>query len=145
MRDEALLVLTANVSRRDRVQIERRLAREGFACRGVDDAARADDEISDQDGDCILIIDSGLLEMVHDAQWRMLLARHPQLRTVIRCLIAEDPGVERTDDHTYLVHPDAGEGLLEAVLALGLTAKRRVPRVRTEAGPAHALGARVIP
>jgi len=87
--------------------------------RGVECADDARDEISDHGGACVLVIDSGLLEMSYDAQWRLFRARNPDLGTVIRSWIPRDPGVERVDLHTFLVHPDHGDGLVEAIRALG--------------------------
>jgi CheY-like chemotaxis protein len=113
-----LLVLAASVSAADRHSIERMLKDRGFDVRAVAGAEEAEDEITGHVGPCVLVVDSGLLAMVHDGAWRDVRARHPGLGTVVRCLIARDPGVQRSAERAFLVHPDCDEGLLEAVRAL---------------------------
>jgi DNA-binding response OmpR family regulator len=118
MREIPPLVLTASVSPHDGRWVESTLERAGFQVRLVDDAEAAHGAISGRDGGYVLVIDSGLLEMPHDAQWRLLRARHPRLGAVVRCLIGADPGIRRAEGRTFHVHPDCGEGLLQAVRAL---------------------------
>jgi hypothetical protein len=81
----------------------------------AEEAARA---CAAHNGASILVIDSGLLEMTHDPQWRALRARHPQLGTVVRCLTPRDR-VRRANGSTFLVHPDDHDGIRQAVAALG--------------------------
>lgn len=121
--EEALpLVLATSVSLGERRALERAFRSAGFDVRTVACADDASNEISNHDGSCVLVIDSGLLEMSDDAQWRLLRAHNPGLGLVIRCWIQREPGVERTEARTFLVHPDHAEGLFEAVRSLGASA-----------------------
>jgi hypothetical protein len=113
-----LLVLAASVSAADRRWIERTLKEHGFDVRAVAGAEEAEDEITGHAGPCVLVVDCGLLARVHDGAWRDVCARHPWLGTVVRCVIARDPGVQRSAEREFLVHPDCEVGLLEAVRAL---------------------------
>jgi hypothetical protein len=122
VKEGSLLVLTATVSRGDRRALELVLKEAGFEVRGVDGAGDADTELSSHSGRCVLVIDSGLLNMAHDAQWRFLRERHPELCAVVRCLIPEGQGIQAAERRTLLVHPDHGEDLLEAVRRLAATA-----------------------
>jgi hypothetical protein len=90
--------------------------------RAADGAGDAAAEIAGHPGTSVLVIDSGLLHMPHDAQWRLLRARHPSLGVVVRCLIASSPGLEEEDAGTFRVHPDHRQGLLRAVRILGARA-----------------------
>ena len=113
------LVLAASVSAQEQRRVESMLKDAGFEVRRVHGADDAEDEISGHDGSCVLVVDSGLLEMRHNDEWRGLRARHPELGTVVRCLIKMDPGIQRKEPGTFLVHPDHSEGLLQALRALG--------------------------
>jgi hypothetical protein len=111
-----LLVLAASVSVADRRWVERTVKDGGYEVRGVGGADEADEQIDGRAAArCVLVIDSGLLEMAHDGAWRDLRTRHPGLRVVVRCLIAREPGLQRMEAHTVLVHPDSAHRLLEAV------------------------------
>lgn len=112
---ESLLVLAASVAVGDRRWVERTVKDGGYEVRGVVGAEEADEQIDGNARRCVLVIDSGLLEMAHDGVWRELRTRHPELRVVVRCLIAREPGLQRMEAHTFLVHPDSADGLLEAV------------------------------
>jgi hypothetical protein len=112
------LVLTATVSRDERRRLEAFLKRAGFEVRGVEEAGDVDGEIARHPGSTVLIIDSGLLAMSHDPQWRRLRQRQPGLGAIVRTLIAADPGIERADEGTFLAHPDQREGLVTAIRAL---------------------------
>ena len=112
----SLLVLAASISADDRCSIERLLKGEGFEARAVARAEEAENEISGHGGPCVLVVDSGLL--ANDGPWRDVHARHPGLGTVVRCLIARDPGIQRSAERAFLVHPDCNKGLLEAVRSL---------------------------
>jgi hypothetical protein len=114
------LVLASSVSLCERRALESLLKPAGFEVRGVECADEARDEISGHGGGaCVLVIDSGLLVMKEDAQWRLFRALTPDLGTVIRCWIHRDPGIERADPRTFLVHPDDERGLVKAVRTLG--------------------------
>lgn len=119
MRSEALLVLAATVSSQEGRLIARTLKEEGLDARVVIDAEDADAEISAHPGPCVLVLDSGLLQMPRNEGWRTLGDGHGRLGIVVRCLIDRDPGLERTKERTFLVHPDNREGLLEAIRTLG--------------------------
>jgi FixJ family two-component response regulator len=125
MQSRTPLVLAATVSAEERRLLAKTLAEAGFDARGVEDAAEALAEISGRSGGCILVVDSGLLEMRHDGLWRSLRER-AGLGTVVRSWIAKVPGGERRGQVTFLVHPDDEKSLIEAVRALA----------------AHALGGR---
>jgi hypothetical protein len=119
------LVLAATVAADERRWLEWTLKKGGFDVRGVHDAVDADGEVSLHAGRCVLIIDSGLLVMAHDSQWRVLRARHPSLGVVIRCLINGHSGIRQAEERTFEVHPDNGAALLDAVRALGVFAPAR--------------------
>jgi hypothetical protein len=63
----------------------------------------------------VLVIDSGLLHTTADGQWRELRMGHPDLGTVVRCLV---PETRRVDEHTFLAHPDDHAGLRRAIRTL---------------------------
>lgn len=117
MQSRTPLVLAATVSDEERRLLAKSLAEAGFEARGVDDPAVALAEISGRDGGCILVIDSGLLQMRHDGLWRSLRER-VGLGTVVRSWIAKVPGGDRRGHGTFLVHPDDEESLIQAVRAL---------------------------
>jgi hypothetical protein len=117
-----LLVLAASTSPYESRSLERTLGFAGFAVRAVRCANDAGDALSQCLGDCVLVIDSGLLEMDFDPQWRVLRASNPELGTVIRCWIARDPGIRQIQPRTFVVHPDCRDGLLDAVRKLGAIA-----------------------
>ncbi|MDH3685608.1 MAG: hypothetical protein OEP95_05250 [Myxococcales bacterium] len=119
MRDQPPLVLTASVSHGERRSLESTFKDAGLEAHGVDRANDADGEIAGHDGPSVLVIDSGLLEMPHDAQWRDLRKRHADLGAVVRCLVRGNPGAERTNERTFHVHPDHLEELISAIRTLG--------------------------
>ena len=84
----------------------------------VDAATDADVEIRSHTGACVLVVDSGLLEMHHDGQWRTLRERHPAIGTVVRCWVPRNPGMQRAERGRLQVHPDDDESLIRAVRAL---------------------------
>jgi hypothetical protein len=113
-----LLVLAASASSYESRCLERMLGSAGFPVLAVTCANDACDEVSHRRGLCVLVIDSGLLEMDFDPQWRVFRASNPELGTVIRCWIERDPGIRQTEPRTFVVHPDHGDGLLDAVRKL---------------------------
>jgi len=113
------LVLAASASRYEICSLERTLGLAGFAVRAVACANDAGDALSQCRGHCVLVIDSGLLEMDFDTQWQVLRACNPELGTVIRCWIERDPGIRQIQPRTFVVHPDHRDGLLDAVRKLG--------------------------
>jgi DNA-binding NtrC family response regulator len=117
MQSRTPLVLAATVSAEERRLLAKTLAEAGFEARGVEDAAEALTEISGRSGGCILVIDSGLLEMRHDGLWRSLRER-AGFGTVVRSWSAKVPRSEQCGQVTFLVHPDDDESLIEAVRAL---------------------------
>lgn len=119
MRAPSPLVLTANVSAVDRQWIAKTFEDAGFDVLGVEAAKDVDAHLARHRRRCVLVIDSGLLGMPHDDQWRLLRTRHPDLGAVVRCWIGKEPGMRRTEERTFLVHPDDGGGLLLAARALG--------------------------
>jgi hypothetical protein len=62
----------------------------------------------------ILVIDSGLLEAPHDAQWRELRSRHPELAAVVCCPTSRTH-VQRTNRNTFVVHPSNRAGICDAL------------------------------
>jgi DNA-binding NtrC family response regulator len=115
------LVLAATASADEGRRLSSTLKEAGFEVRCIDGAEDAEIEIGSQAGPCVLVIDSGLLEMHHDDQWRVLGTRHPGLATVVRCWIKRNPGFQRREACKFLVHPDDGESLLRAIRALAAT------------------------
>ena len=121
MRKRAPLVLTASASADERHRLAAALEEGGFEIRLVDEAEKADAEIRDHPGVCVLVIDSGLLEMHHDGQWRSLCERNPTLATVVRCWAPKNPAVRSKERRQLRVHPDDPEGLLNAIRSLAAT------------------------
>jgi hypothetical protein len=121
MRPRTPLVLVASVSAYERHRLELVLKRTGSTLCAVADAAEARRAHDGHDGVCVLVIDSGLLEMDHDPQWRELRSRHPELGAVVRCLFAGG-GIRRRDGNTLLVHPDDEEAAREAIRVLAVSA-----------------------
>jgi hypothetical protein len=117
MNAEAPVVLIASASAYERHRLELSLKKTIWNLCGVEDAEEAARACAAHNGACILVIDSGLLEMTHDPQWRVLRTRQPQLGAVVRCLLPED-GVRRVNGSTFLVHPDDHDGICQAVAAL---------------------------
>ncbi len=66
----------------------------------------------------VLVIDSGVLEMPHDGQWRELRALFPELGTIVRCLLPQRGIREPRDGRTLEVHPDDVDGIRAAVRGL---------------------------
>jgi hypothetical protein len=122
MENETPLVLAASASLYECRSLEQMLGSVGFSVRAVMCAKDARGQVAHQRGHCVLVIDSGLLEMTHDPQWRRFRARYPELGMVIRCWIGRDPGIQQTRARTFVVHPDHREGLLDAVRKLGANA-----------------------
>jgi hypothetical protein len=118
-----LLVLAASASHYETRCLEQMLGCAGLSSCAVKSAKAACYEVSHHDGHCVLVIDSGLLDMNFDPQWRLFRADNPELGTVIRCLIERVPGIQRTQERTFVVHPDYGDGLLDAVRKLGRIAR----------------------
>ena len=117
--DDGLLVLAASASLYESSGLERVLGSAGFRVHAVTCADDAGDQVSQHRGYCVLVIDSGLLEMDFDPQWRLFCGSNPELGTVIRSWIERDPGIRQTQARTFVVHPDHGDGLLDAVRKLG--------------------------
>lgn len=80
-------------------------------------AEQAGRHCAERTGSLVLVIDSGMLHTPADGQWRELRMRHPDLGTVIRCLV---PEARRADDHTFLVHPDDHTEIRRAIRTLQL-------------------------
>jgi hypothetical protein len=110
------LVLIAGIPYERRL-VESGLKARGFATRPVEAAEDAAKELAANGSGCVLVIDSGTLEAPHDLQWRGLRAQHPELGTVVRCLMPP-----RCSPHNHgrlrFVHPDDEEGLRQAVRGL---------------------------
>lgn len=114
--EETPVVLIASVSRDDGWRLERALKSEGWTLLRVDDAEEAAQQLDRGDGrGGVLLIDAGLLEMTHDAQWRLLRARRPDLGTVVRCLISGSGPLACRDGRTFQVDPDDVEAMCHAV------------------------------
>jgi hypothetical protein len=118
MFDEPTLVMIATVAPRDVVGLAVALNGAEFAIREVKGAHHADGEIDGFHGASVLVIDAGLLQMLHDPQWRDLRRRRPHLGVVVRSLIPRDPGFEYSEAGSLLVYPDNHEALLFAVRSL---------------------------
>lgn len=118
MSAETPVILIASASAHERDHLERSLKKTGWDFRGVGNAAEADRACAVHCGASVLVIDSGLLEMAHDPQWRILRDRNPQLGAVVRCLVPRG-GSRRANGSTFLVHPDDHDGIRRAVAALG--------------------------
>jgi DNA-binding response OmpR family regulator len=124
MNHDALLVLVASVSPYERRSVESSLKRTGCTTLAVHDAEDAARELAANGPSCVLVIDSGLLEAAHDAQWRRLRAHHATLRAVVRCLTPRANGSQRTDGYTLLVHPDDPKALRRALRMLAAAPSR---------------------
>lgn len=124
MSRELPVVLTASVSNGDCERFASTLSEAGFVVRSVDSAAAVNDQLTGCPGSCVLVIDSGLLEMSHDAQWRRLRSSNPDLGTVVHSLIDSNGGTSIKKGRTILVHPDHPERLLKAVQSLAATELR---------------------
>jgi hypothetical protein len=117
------LVLIASASPHERRVVGSSLKETGFTILAVDDAEDAGREVVSANGfSCVLVIDSGLLEVCHDSQWRDFRVRHPGLGTVLRCLIPRDSGIQRTESRTFVVHPGDLDGMQQAVRVLAVAA-----------------------
>lgn len=122
-----ILIASASAYEQDRLGLD--LEKTGWNLRGVEDAEEAARACAAHNGASVLVIDSGLLEMAHDPQWRVLRTRQPQLGAVVRCWIPRD-GIKRANDRTFLVHPDDHDGICEAIAALGASRPVREPASR---------------
>lgn len=117
MRAETPTVVIASASVQERRKLELALKETGWNLYQADTAGDAARAVAAGNGSCVLVIDSGLLQMNHDSQWRLLRERHPGLGAVVRCLVP--PGeIRRRDESTFLVHPDDEDGTCRAVRLL---------------------------
>lgn len=112
------LVLIASVSDHERNGLEHTLEATGFRTLVVDAAEEAGAALAASAAPAVLIIDSGLLEARHDAQWRRLRRRYPDLAAVVRCLLPRPDGSRWSHDRTLLVHPDDYPATQRAVRTL---------------------------
>ncbi len=124
------IVLIASVSLHERRKVEAALKQTGFTCLGMDDARGAERELDAMDDPAVLVIDAGLLEAAHDAQWRELRLRRPELGAVVRRLVPDQKSVERWDSRTLVVPPGDAEGLRTAVDLLAVAAARPQVAIR---------------
>lgn len=114
MTDSQPLILIASISDYEAQLLQRALERAGRAPHKARDAGEAARACSRHDGASVLVIDSGLLAMAHDPQWRLLQSRYPQLGVVVRALIR--PGsIRQAGENTFLVHPDDESGMCRAI------------------------------
>ena len=113
--DPTPVVLIASVSPHESRLVERALSQSGWTLLPVDDAGRATRALDGGERNTVLVIDSGLLEMAHDSQWRVLRAHHPELRTVVRCLTPRTRSLESGDGRTLRVHPDDLQAMREGI------------------------------
>jgi hypothetical protein len=112
------IVLLSSASADERLRVAAALKEGGLEVRQVDSAEDAEIEIGSDAGSCVLVIDSGQLEMPHDGRWRGLCERHPRLALVVRCWAPKNPGIRPREQRRLLVHPDDPESLLNAIRAL---------------------------
>ena len=131
----ASLVLIASVSPHGARQVESILKETGLSTTRVGDAEEAAKELAATDTAGVLVIDSGLLEARHDAQWREFRMRHPDVRTARPDSGSPSTGVQRCDRSTLLVHPGDPDGLREAVAILTATPPRRSPAPSSRTRP----------
>lgn len=111
------MVLIASVSAYERHRLELALKRTGWTLCVTPTAEEASRAYAAHDGSSVLVIDSGLLEMAHDPQWRVLRSDLPELGAVVRCLIPGG-GIQRSNGNTFLVHPDDGDAICHAIRLL---------------------------
>jgi DNA-binding NtrC family response regulator len=111
-------VLIASVSARDSTSLSALLGRTGFATQTVREAREVADGLEANSVPHVLVIDSGMLDSPHDAQWRDLRARHPALGVVVRCLVPRAKRSLRHDGRTVRVHPDDEDGVKRAIRTL---------------------------
>jgi hypothetical protein len=116
--DATPVVLIASVSRHESRSVEGALSESGWTLLRVDAAGDAIREIDGGRRNTVLVIDAGLLETAHDPQWRVLRARHPELRTIVRCLTPRTRSLESADERTLRVHPDDLLAMREAIRSL---------------------------
>jgi hypothetical protein len=114
MQAEVPVILIASASSYERHRLTRALNKTGWKLCEVENAQQAARALAGNGETATLVIDSGILESLGDAQWRLLRSRHPQLGTVVRCLIPRG-GIWRTDLRTFLVSPDDTDGLCQAI------------------------------
>jgi DNA-binding response OmpR family regulator len=112
------LILIASASAKERRTVGAILGQAGLTALAVEDAKDAAKRVAANDASGVLVIDAGLLDALHDSQWRVLREHHPGLGVVVRVLIPRDGGSQRVDDRTYHVHPADHEGMQQAVRAL---------------------------
>lgn len=111
------LVLVATASPYEWERLEPRLDAKRWVLRRVEKAIDAHQACHDEEAPPVLVIDSGLLGMARDPQWRELPAAHPEMGLVVRCLLPRGES-QRVDDRTFHVDPDDGESLCRAVRVL---------------------------
>lgn len=113
------LLLIASASAYEAQTLERSLENAGWNLLRVESV----DQVAlllDRSGThiAVLVIDAGLLEMPHGAQWRGLRTLHPELGTIVRCLRPRRVLREQRDSRALEVHPDDVEGICDAVRRL---------------------------
>jgi hypothetical protein len=112
------LVLIASVSLHEGRLVQRALGTNGWTLLRVEDAAEAARRLDGGARRAVLVIDAGLLEAGHDAQWRSLRSQRPELGTVVRCLGPRPGTPRRAAGGTLEVHPDDADGICEAIQSL---------------------------
>ncbi len=130
MRIPVPVVLIASVSPDDGLRLETKLNGSGWDLQQVGNAHDAARRLNGNGNGAVLVIDSGLLEMAHDGQWRELQRRYPNLGTVVRCLLplaktGAEPAIRKSGrtngSSTFRVHPDDAEGVGQAVRSLSVS------------------------
>lgn len=129
-----LRVLIAAVSAQDGQQLEVALERAGWDVVRVSAANEAACEFERPDRSAVLLIDAGLLQMAHDAQWRALRGRYPELGTVVRCLGRTIDLAQAADDGIRTVQPDDLPGISEAIRRFGWRYRAAAGRSQPEEG-----------
>lgn len=111
------LVLIASASTHEWDRLQPCLDGNRWRVRRVEKALEAHHACQEEEEPPVLVIDSGLLGMTRDPQWRELREQHPDLGLVIRCLLPRAEG-RRPEKRTFLVDPDDAEGLCRAIRVL---------------------------
>ncbi len=114
MSSDRRAILIANRSPSERLLLELELEKTGRSVHSVGDTLAAERVCTRNGGASILVIDSGLLEAAHDAQWRELRGRHPELAAVV-CCPTSLRHVQRTNRNTLRVHPSNRAGIRDAL------------------------------
>jgi hypothetical protein len=128
MKSSVPVVIVASASHYERLRTEYELEKTGRSVCCVTDTMAAESLVSENGGTSILVIDSGLLEAAHDAQWRELRGRHPELAAVVRCLVPRHE-IQRADRNTLLVHPSNIPGICAALDLLDRYRLRELPKI----------------